>query len=158
MTDVCIKIDPDTNEYSRCEDILTAVFVREFCRTPFQWDDSTNAGFSTGPQTWLPLAQNYQKVNFKAQNGKKGSHVEIYKQLMKLKKTEAGVNGTLVIQALTDDVLLIKRELTDKKKESLLSIFNFGSQYIHLNFVNSSVLSEKLKVQLNRLNSFHVEG
>lgn len=158
MTDVCVQIDPVTSGYSRCEDPATATFIREFCRSPFQWDDSANAGFSTGPSPWLPLAESYEGVNVKVQEGKDGSHIEVYKKLMKLKITEAGVEGKLLIQALTDDVLLIKRELADKSKESLISIFNFGSLYTHLAFINKTENIESIKIQLKRPNSFHDVG
>lgn len=158
MTDVCVVIDPVTSAYSRCENSTTATFIREFCRSPFQWSDEVNAGFSTGPSTWLPLAENYKRRNVRVQEGVEGSHIEVYKKLMGLKKTEAGIDGKLFIQALTDDVLLIKRELTDKKKASLISIFNFGSLYTHLGFINQTENPEKIKIQLKRLNSFHDVG
>ncbi|SMB99335.1 alpha-D-1,4-glucosidase [Hymenobacter roseosalivarius DSM 11622] len=40
--------------------------ARDNCRTPFQWDATTNAGFTTGT-SWLKINPNYQQVNAAAQ-------------------------------------------------------------------------------------------
>lgn len=158
MTDVCITVNQTTKEYLRCNDTSLFPFMREFCRTPFQWDDSPNSGFSSGSKTWLPLAENYQRVNVKEQKSKRGSHLEIYKSLMHLKKSEAAVEGSLLIEALSDDVLMIRRNLNDTTKESLISIFNFGSRYVHLGFINESQYLKTMNVNVSRLNSFHDIG
>uniref|UniRef100_A0A2C9KY38 Glycosyl hydrolase family 13 catalytic domain-containing protein n=1 Tax=Biomphalaria glabrata TaxID=6526 RepID=A0A2C9KY38_BIOGL len=34
-------------------------------RTPMQWTDGANAGFTNGPSTWLPLGKNYTSLNVK---------------------------------------------------------------------------------------------
>lgn len=158
MTDVCITVDSVSGEYSRCSDINSFPFMREFGRTPFQWDSTANAGFSNGTSTWLPVSENFQRVNLVAQQGRNGSHFEIYKHLMKLKKTEAAVNGSLKISALNDDILLILRDLDDEKKESLITIFNFGNQFTSLNFIDETALPENIKIKISRLNSFHLNG
>ena len=40
---------------------------RDNARTPMQWDTSGNAGFTTGPKTWLPVNPNYTSINAAAQ-------------------------------------------------------------------------------------------
>lgn len=79
----------------------------------------------------------------------------IYKALKKVKMSDAGVNGTLVIQALSDNILLIRREFKDLKKKSLIPIFNFGQHYEHLNFTTDSDIFGNINIELSRLNSFH---
>lgn len=159
MSDVCIKIDSSSKEYLRCANGTTASFIREFCRSPMQWDASVNAGFSNGSKTWLPVAENYEKVNVAYQQVN-GSHLQIFKKLMTLRKGEAGVNGTLVIKALTDEVLLIKRTLTGQKKESLFALFNFGSHIANLASINDSDFTapKEVMIELSRLNSLHKTG
>lgn len=50
---------------------------RDPARTPYQWDDTKNAGFSTANKTWLPVASNYQTVNLKAQEAATKSHYKV---------------------------------------------------------------------------------
>ncbi len=54
-------------------------------RTPMQWDDSTNAGFSTATP-WLPVPPTYSTVNVKAEEGAPDSMLTWYKSLIQLKK------------------------------------------------------------------------
>ena len=48
------------------EDIMTSIYSksRDNSRTPFQWNDEENAGFSSG-KPWLKVNPNYQKINAK---------------------------------------------------------------------------------------------
>lgn len=53
-------------------------FSRDPARTPFHWDNSTNAGFSTGNHTWLPIAQDYMELNLAKQKEDDRSHYKVY--------------------------------------------------------------------------------
>ena len=66
-------------------------YLDEYCsrdpeRTPFQWDDTKNAGFTTGDATWLPVNDNYEVLNVAAQQGQSLSHLEIFRSLQSLRK------------------------------------------------------------------------
>jgi len=57
-------------------------------RTPMQWDDEPNAGFSkAGVKTWLPVPPNSTSINVKAEVGKPDSLFTWYQTLIRLKKT-----------------------------------------------------------------------
>ncbi len=58
---------------------------RENSRTPIQWDDSQNAGFTTG-KPWLMINPNYKEVNVKAALEDKNSIYYYYKELISLRK------------------------------------------------------------------------
>lgn len=75
------------------------LFSRDPERTPMQWDATPNAGFSTANKTWLPVNENYTVVNVQAQSGVDGSHLEIYKSISTLRKSEAFMFGSLETQA-----------------------------------------------------------
>jgi len=156
MTDVCVTVDPSTAVATRC--ITAEPFIREFCRSPFQWDASTNAGFSNGSISWLPPANDYERVNLAAQQGRAGSHFEIYKQLMALKKSDVGTNGTMSIEALNDDVFLIKRQLNNTVGDGFLAIFNLSPQFYSFELLNKRHLPIEMKVALKRSNSLHQIG
>lgn len=60
---------------------------RDNSRTPMQWDDSANAGFSTGTP-WLKVNPNYRRINWKAQKGVAGSVLEHYRDLIRLRRSD----------------------------------------------------------------------
>ena len=67
---------------------LAAQFGRDNCRTPLQWDDAPNGGFSpAGVQTWLPVNPNYaQGVNVAAQLDDPGSLLTFYRRLLRARQ------------------------------------------------------------------------
>lgn len=58
---------------------------RDNARTPMQWDDSENAGFTTG-KPWLPVNQNYKKINVHAQLNDPNSILNVYRFLINYRK------------------------------------------------------------------------
>ena len=57
---------------------------RDNARTPMQWDDSVNGGFTEG-QPWFPVNPNYKTINVKEQLSNEHSVLNFYKKLIKLK-------------------------------------------------------------------------
>jgi alpha-glucosidase len=81
-----------------------ARFTRDKCRTPMQWSNAPNAGFSpAGVGTWLPVNPNYtQGVNVADQLADPASLLHFYRRLLRLRKaTPALVAGEYT--ALHDD-------------------------------------------------------
>ncbi|CAF4878701.1 unnamed protein product [Rotaria sp. Silwood1] len=59
---------------------------RDNARTPMQWDDSLNAGFSTAQQTWIGINPNYVHINVAQQEKDEHSILNFYKRLIRLRK------------------------------------------------------------------------
>jgi alpha-glucosidase len=57
-------------------------------RTPMQWSDSKDAGFSTADTTWLPIAPNYTTVNVKTEEGDSDSLLNWNKKLIAMRKDD----------------------------------------------------------------------
>jgi len=57
-------------------------------RTPMQWDDSKNAGFSDASTTWLPVPPNYTTINVKAEETDPNSLLNWYKQLIAMRRND----------------------------------------------------------------------
>lgn len=57
---------------------------RDNARTPMQWDDSENAGFTTG-RPWISVNPNYKKINAKEQMDREDSVFNYYKKLISLR-------------------------------------------------------------------------
>jgi len=69
--------------------IRTAEMTRDKNRTPMQWSNQSNAGFSPeGVNTWLPVNPNYKDgVNVFEQEQNPSSMLKYYKQLLQVRKS-----------------------------------------------------------------------
>ena len=74
-------------------------YSRDNARTPVQWNDSANAGFTSG-NPWLPLNPNYKEINVASQENDPNSLLSFYKELIALRKNpeykETVVYGELI--------------------------------------------------------------
>lgn len=97
---------------------------RDNARTPIQWDDSENAGFTTGTP-WIPVNPNYKEINAKEQLGRPDSVFNYYKELIRLRKEhEIIVYGQFeLLCPESEELFVYKRTLGDEK---LLVICNFS--------------------------------
>ncbi len=64
-----------------------AAFSRDNARTPMQWTDGKNAGFTEGTP-WLRVNPNCSRINVKDQEKNAGSVLAFYKKLTALRKAE----------------------------------------------------------------------
>ncbi len=69
-------------------EIMQIIYItgRDNARTPMQWDDSLNAGFSTSQQTWIGVNPNYVRINVAQQEKEEHSILHFYKRLIRLRK------------------------------------------------------------------------
>jgi oligo-1,6-glucosidase len=63
---------------------------RDNGRTPMQWDDTPNAGFTDG-EPWIATNPNYKEVNVAAESGDPDSVLEHYRRLIRLRHEEPAV-------------------------------------------------------------------
>ncbi|MBN7575553.1 glucohydrolase [Clostridium sp. 2-1] len=70
------------------EEIMLSIYTkgRDNARTPMQWDDSQNAGFTSG-QPWLKVNPNYKEINAESQLKDENSIFNYYKKLIKIRKS-----------------------------------------------------------------------
>lgn len=66
---------------------IVSKYSRDNARTPFQWSDTENAGFSSG-KPWISLNPNYSSINAKEQTGREDSVFHFYRKLIALRKAE----------------------------------------------------------------------
>ncbi|NMH69757.1 alpha-glucosidase [Bacillus sp. RO3] len=60
---------------------------RDNSRTPMQWSDAENSGFTNGTP-WMKVNPNYKTINVKAQENDENSILNFYKKMIQLKKDE----------------------------------------------------------------------
>lgn len=78
---------------------------RDNSRTPVQWNDSENAGFTTGT-AWIGIPENYKEINAEKALEDKNSIFYYYKKLIGLRKTE-----DLLITGKYEDIDLENRKV-----------------------------------------------
>jgi alpha-glucosidase len=61
---------------------------RDPARTPMQWSSELNAGFSSA-RPWLPLAEDYARVNVELQQSDPSSMLSLYRALLSLRRSRA---------------------------------------------------------------------
>jgi alpha-glucosidase len=82
-------------------------------RTPMQWDDSPNAGFTAaGVSPWLPVPPQYHEINVKAEEPNPDSLLTWYKSIIHLKQTNLALaeGEETMLDIANDKVLSWMRE------------------------------------------------
>lgn len=146
MEDSCVYYDDDHNNPGhRCNSTYRPENTDARYRTPMQWTNGINGGFTTSNKPWLPIGDKYQTVNVEAQKGVNGSHLEVYKSLQKVRQHKAIKEGSLSgfkIVKLGTNSFGFKRELNDVKEESLFVLLNYGKESENVNLKNFELIGE----------------
>lgn len=110
-------------------DVMAAIYKksRDNARTPMQWDDSENAGFTTGTP-WIQVNHNYHEINVAVDQRRPNSIYKYYKKLIALrKKYKVIVYGEYQLilpdheeiyaytRTLEDDQLVVILNFTDRE-------------------------------------------
>lgn len=103
---------------------------RDNARTPFQWDDSEHAGFTTGTP-WIMVNPNYKEINAKAELEDPNSVFYYYQKLIQLRKEkEIIVYGTYdLLLPESEELYVYTRTLGEEK---LLVVCNFSENEVEL--------------------------
>lgn len=142
------------NEYGKNpQEVLESIYARgrDNARTPMQWDDSENAGFTKGTP-WIKVNENYKEINSKKVLEDKESIFYFYQKLIKLRKeNEIIVYGTYdLILDYNEQIYAYTRTLGEEK---LLVICNFSGESPEF------VLPQEIEYKEKKLivNNYHVE-
>ncbi|KAM9317461.1 amino acid transporter heavy chain SLC3A1 [Gastrophryne carolinensis] len=96
-------------------------------KTPMQWDPSANAGFNGGNQTWLPVNQDYKELNVEVQKKQPDSTLNLYRDIVKLRKGELPIHRGWLCYAYNDaNIFAYVREL-DGLNKVFMVLLNFGA-------------------------------
>jgi len=104
-------------------------------RTPMQWDDSKDAGFSTADQTWLPVPPDYVRRNASAEAQDPDSILNFYKRLLALRRSEPALRdgGYFTVNRDDANVLSFLRK-NQGAGESVLVALNMSAETRALHF------------------------
>lgn len=107
---------------------------RDNARTPMQWNDELNAGFTTG-KPWLAVNQNYQVINIAAELANENSIFYTYQKLIKLRKSNPILSqgNFKPIEDTKTEVFAYYRQLENTK---WLVVCNFSDQINEFNLTD----------------------
>jgi oligo-1,6-glucosidase len=128
------------------------ISARDNSRTPFQWDDSANAGFTNG-QPWLKVNPNYTTINVESEEKDKKSTLNYFKKLVSLRKQDK----TLVYgdyKLLDPENKFTYSYLRTSSDETLFIALNFSDKdqpiYKDINLRKASLLIGNYPDQKNK--------
>ena len=108
-------------------------YSRDQNRTPFQWNATENAGFTTG-KPWLKVNPNYTDINAEVEAADPNSVLSFYKRLIQFRKNSS-IAETLSLgnfePVLLDESQLIaywRRALSDSTSPDALVICNYQNK------------------------------
>lgn len=126
---------------------------RDFARTPFHWDNTTNAGFNEGTTTWLPVSSKYLQNNlfYQTASGAR-SHYHNYQELLLLREDPAIISGKLKYVAFSDNTIGLTRRSSDGSGYAF--VFNINNESEIINLIDGfPSISSQLEIVLTSVDS-----
>jgi len=114
---------------------------RDNARTPMQWTDKKNGGFTTG-NPWIKLNKNYKEINVENSEKDKNSILNYYRQMISFrKKYPCLVYGSFKDLLPEHDKLFFYERIFNQ--EQFLIIHNFSNSYTRWKNENSQYVKIK---------------
>ncbi len=111
---------------------------RDNARTPMQWNDSSNAGFSAG-EPWIGVNPNYHEINFEKEYVDPQSVWRFYQKLIALRNaSDVLKQGSFRLLSMTGSVLVYERAL---EGETLAVAVNLSRRSRRIALTGDVVLS-----------------
>ena len=115
--------------YSK-DEIMKSIYAkgRDNARTPMQWDDTENAGFTTGTP-WIKVNDNYDKINARSQVDDPDSIFSCYRKLVQLRKDyPVFVDGKFTLLLEEDENIFAYSRKNEEK--TMIVVCNFFDKEI----------------------------
>lgn len=128
-------------------------YSRENARTPMQWDNSDNAGFTTG-KPWKKVNPNYKDINVIAEDKNPNSILNHFRKMVEIRKeSKVLVYGKYeILQKEHPTIYAFTRTLNDQE---VLIILNFSEKNSEINLSEATKISGIL---INNYETFNVKG
>jgi len=97
-------------------------------RTPMQWDNTKNSGFSSAQRTWLPLPPSAAEYNVESESRDPNSILSFYKKALALRRTEPALqHGSYVTVDRDNPFVLSFLRKNVGKGNSILVVLNMSA-------------------------------
>ena len=129
---------------------------RDNARTPMQWNNSINGGFTTG-KPWFHVNPNYTEINVKQQLNDKFSILSYYKALIQLKKSDLiyTYGKFSMVDAENEQIFAYTRSF---KNNTVLIVANLTNEVSELNLpFELDISSVDIKLHNYHLNDINLD-
>lgn len=117
---------------------------RDNSRTPIQWNDSENAGFTTATP-WIPIAKNYKEINAKNVLNDRSSIFYYYKKLISLRKEYDIISDGSFKMILKEDKNVFAY-LREYKNQKLIVLNNFYAKEAEIELDKNLLEAKEIKL------------
>ncbi|SOD93199.1 glycoside hydrolase family 13 protein [Spirosoma fluviale] len=124
--------------------------ARDHARTPMQWSDAPNAGFTTG-EPWLKVNPNYTAINVDEQEARPDSVLQFYRKLLHWRKQIPALHEGSYRDLLPDhpSVWVFERKLN---KVAFYTVANFSGEPVPMPSIPDVLFSNDRLVLANLSN------
>lgn len=131
-------------------------FTRDIARTPMQWENSPQAGFSSA-EPWLPLSPDWEMRNVAVMSADPTSILNLYRRLLVLRKNTRALQGGSYhpVEGVDPDLFVYLREHPTGR---FLVALNFASQPRRLEVPGDNTGWIALSTHLDREGKTSLDG
>jgi alpha-glucosidase len=161
--------DPVAQKYSWIPQFLVNIITRgghtslnrDDCRTPMQWDPSSNAGFSPkGAEPWLPIARGFETINVESELSDPNSLMHCYRELLWLRRKmpalHSGSMNLLGPIKKKKSILAYERRYDDQLVQVWLNFSNRLAQIDDIPRRTELLFSTAKESTMSRVTSIHL--
>ncbi len=118
-------------------------------RTPMQWTDGPQAGFSTNANTWLPIPPSYKTTNVVTEEKQPDSQLNWFKNLAELRRKNAALHDGTMTMIDTADTSVLAYVRSAGKAHVVVAINCTGeAKTVSLDLSGTGVNGTKVKTLL----------
>jgi len=123
-------------------------------RTPMQWSNAPNAGFSSG-QPWLPVPASYKTHNVAAETADPDSVLQFYRRVLELRHTEKALLDGRYVPLNPDDAQVLSY-LRRIDGEAVVVVLNMSGQRRHVRVdLATPGLANRAEILVSTLHGVH---
>jgi alpha-glucosidase len=149
------EIGMHTTTPTRREDVRDPIGItgwprekgRDGERTPMQWTAGPQAGFSTNPNTWLPIPPSYKTINVAVESKDPNSELEWFKQLIALRRDVPALRDGGMTMLNTDNASVLSYVRSTGSGRAVVVAMNFTAtpQTLTIHLAGSGVAGTTVK-------------
>jgi len=154
------ELGQPTTTPTRIEDVRDPIGIsgwpnekgRDGERTPMQWDTSNaQAGFSSNPKTWLPVPDNYRRINVRTELADPASLLNWHRRLIALRRSDPALREGRVVMLDQDNPRVLSYARVADKGGAVLVVLNMSAdaQIISLDVGGAGIAAGHVRTLLS---------